>query len=260
MSLMRMKAILRADAFRRRFLADARRRLALRGKNFLDADGGPVALTPSMSDAPTAVAPQPSRVSRLLSLVRRLIDYGRLFASALQADPRQSDDSDIAAIVARITRGLLRAEALQARIVRNATHLDTGRKPRPVAHSRPSRTGPPETSDPRAGEDRPGQADQPAPVPPGLPTPEQIADLIQRQPIGAVIADICRDLGIRPNHPLWPELCQIIAKHGGSLTRLIIDILHDMRFWRPALSWLIAPAWPAPPRQSPALACTGPPT
>jgi hypothetical protein len=181
-----------------------------------------------MSDAPTAAAPQPSRVSRLLSLVRRLMDYGRQFASALQADPRQSDDSDIAAIVARITRGLLRAEALQARIVRNATHLDTGRKPRPVAPSRPSRTGPPETSDPR--------------VPPGVPTPEQIADLIQRQPIGAVIADICRDLGIRPNHPLWPELCQIIAKHGGSLTRLIIDILHDMRFWRPALSWLIAPA------------------
>jgi hypothetical protein len=82
---------------------------------------------------------------------------------------------------------------------------------------------------------------------------------INRQPIGAVIADICRDLGIRPNHPLWPELRQIvIIEHGCSLTRLIIDIIHDQRFWLVVLSGLIAPAWPTPPGQCLALACTGP--
>ena len=39
-----------------------------------------------------------------------------------------------------------------------------------------------------------------------LPTPEQIAATVRRQPIGAVFADICRDLGIPPSHPLWREL------------------------------------------------------
>ena len=144
------------------------------------------------------------------------------------------------------------AEALEARIVRSAAGLGAERKPRPAASRRRSRPPEPNVR-------QPDPADQSASALANLPTPEQIADLTKRRPIGVVIADICRDLGIRPNHPLWPELCQIIVKHGGSLTRLIVDIIQDMRFWRPAQSWLIAPTWPAPPRQSLALACTGPP-
>jgi hypothetical protein len=210
-----------------------------------------------MSDAPTAAAPPSSRVARLLSLVRNLIDYGRQLASALRGNPGQPSDDGIAAILARIGRGLLRAEALEARIARNAARLDAERQPRPATSRRASRAGSPEINVPQA-EKESGPADQSPPH--RLPTPEQIADRIKRQPIGAVIADICRDLGIAPNHPLWPELRKIIVEHGGSLTRLIIDMLHDMRFWRPALSWLIAPAWPAPPAQALALASTGPPT
>jgi hypothetical protein len=210
-----------------------------------------------MSDAPTAAAPPPSRVARLLNLVRNLIDYGRQFAGALRGNPGQPSDDGIAAILARIARGLLRAEALEARIVRNAARLDAERQPRPATSPRASRAGSPETNVPPA-EKESGPADQSPPT--RLPTPEQLADLIKRQPIGVVIADICRDLGIAPNHPLWPELRQIIVEHGGSWTRLIIDMLHDMRFWRPALSWLIAPAWPAPPAQALPLASTGPPT
>jgi len=211
-----------------------------------------------MSDAPTAAAPQPGRVARLLSLVRQLIDYGKQFAATLRTNPVQHGGSDIAAILARITRGLLRAEALEARISRNAARLDADRKPRPAASRRTPHPAQHETNVPQADEGRPGPTNQSAPV--RDPTPEQIAALIQRQPVGAVIADICRDLGIRPNHPLWPELRQIIVEHGGSVTRLIIDILHDRHFWRPVLDWLVAPAWPAPPQQLPALAGTGPPT
>jgi hypothetical protein len=85
-----------------------------------------------------------------------------------------------------------------------------------------------------------------------LPTPEQIAAEVRRRPIGAIIADICRDLGIMPSHPLWRKLQLVIIRHGGSLARLVKDIL-DRAFPRPAS------AWPAAPLQSPAASGAGPP-
>jgi hypothetical protein len=39
-----------------------------------------------------------------------------------------------------------------------------------------------------------------------MPTAEQIAAEVRRRPIGAVIADICRDLRILPSHPLWRDI------------------------------------------------------
>ena len=57
-----------------------------------------------------------------------------------------------------------------------------------------------------------------------LPTPEQIAAKVRRQPIGAVIADICRDLGIGPSHPLWGELRALIEQYDGDYERLLFDI------------------------------------
>jgi hypothetical protein len=94
-----------------------------------------------MSDAPQAIpasppdpaagAPKESRVGRLLTLVRRLIDYGRDLAASLQqqgaaAIPRQCHfgTTDLALILARITQGLHRAQALEERITRNAARLD----------------------------------------------------------------------------------------------------------------------------------------
>jgi hypothetical protein len=41
--------------------------------------------------------------------------------------------------------------------------------------------------------------------------------VVRRRPVGAVIADICRDLGILPSHPLWRELSEAIIRLGGSL-------------------------------------------
>jgi hypothetical protein len=82
-----------------------------------------------MSDAPQAAEPQPSRVTRLLCLVRKLIDYGRELADTLRRNPGPLSAGDIAAILARITRGLQRAEALEARIVSNADRLNAKRRP-----------------------------------------------------------------------------------------------------------------------------------
>ena len=74
-------------------------------------------------------------------------------------------------------------------------------------------------------------------------TPEQIAAAVRRRPIGAVIADICRDLGILPSHPLWPELSKAVVRHGGSLVTLLKDILTQATHGF-AQHW--AAAWPLP--------------
>jgi hypothetical protein len=105
--------------------------------------------------------PKPSRAGRLLGLVRRLIDYGKELAASLHqraaTDPRAVVRSfgvcDLALIVLRIKRGLLRANALEARLVQNAARLDAGRTPRsaPTEHNpRPARPAVPRTEDPNA--------------------------------------------------------------------------------------------------------------
>jgi hypothetical protein len=209
-----------------------------------------------MSAAETALDPKPSRVSGLLGLVRQLIDYGRQLAATLRGNPHPFGASDIALILARITRGLLRAEALEARIIRTAARLDAEPAPPRAASHRQMRPARPTAARP-AGTD---VALIPAPgLDPGisLPTPEQIAAEVRRRPIGAVIADICRDLGILPSHPLWRELQHAIIRYDGNLANLVEDFL-DRAFQRPAPAWPFTPL-PAPALQSPAPAGTGPP-
>ncbi len=93
---------------------------------------------------------RPSRAERLLGLVRKLIDYGRELAATLHQ--RAAADllsvacnfgtRDIALILASITRGLLRARALEARLVRSAARLD----------AEPRRRDPPAQRKPRSGQ------------------------------------------------------------------------------------------------------------
>ena len=193
-----------------------------------------------MSATEAAIDPKPCRSGRLLSLVRQLIDYGKQLAATLRSTPHPFGTGDIALILARITRGLLRAEALEARIIRTATRLDAEpARPRAPCHRSPS------TRLAAAG----------TTLELCLPTPEQIAAEVRRRPIGAVIADICRDLGIRPDHPLWRELSDLIIYYGGNLANLVKDILSRARQRRASL-W--PPAPPAPSPQSPAPAGTGP--
>jgi len=201
-----------------------------------------------------------SRFGRLVGLVRKLIDYGRELATTLQRRATTTDlaaitlpfgTSDIALILARITRGLQRANALEARVAELAA--------RPAAPSTPSRT--PAQRTPRAPQPASaGPSDEANPRLAVLPTPEQIAAEVRRRPIGAVIADICRDLGIMPSHPLWRELSLVINRHGGSLARLFKDIC-DRVFPIPAPGGSIAMsgALPAVFPPSPAAAGTGPP-
>src|SRR5271165_3633887 len=121
--------------------------------------------------AATPVASPVSRFRRVLDVVRKLIDYGKELATTLQQ--RAATDlaavtfpfgtRDIGLILALITRGLLLADALEARVVALAA--------RPAAPSRPARAPAPRAPRPEAA--RPTREADPRLA--LLPTPEQIA-------------------------------------------------------------------------------------
>jgi hypothetical protein len=210
------------------------------------------AATPTVAHDP-APAETPGRFARVLDVVRRLIDYGKELAAAVLQRTEKIDfaaracnfgTNDVRLIIARITQGLLRAQALEARLEGIAPRLDA--KPGAVPSQRQPRAAP-----------TPRQLEANASPLAHLPTPERIAAEVRRKPIGAVVADICRDLGILPSHPLWRELREAIMHHGGSLARLVSDIL-DQPYppgWHPDM-----PAgWPPPATPSRAPGGTGPP-
>jgi hypothetical protein len=215
----------------------------------------PTSSTPTSPGPTAAETDTPTRAGRLLSLVRKLIDYGRELAASLCQHSETTDlrplmrafgTRDIARILARITCGLLRAQALEDKVLHNAARLDAPPQPnsQPAASTRsPSAPRPPR--DRQLGPDL---------APLDLPTPEQIAAKVRCQPIGAVIADICRDLGICPNHPLWRELQALIDEYRGNYASLVIEILD-----RPSIT-LFASEPTASPTNPPTPACaTGPP-
>jgi hypothetical protein len=197
--------------------------------------------------ATSADQPKPSRSRRLLDLVGKLIDYGRELAATLQqraaTDPlavRHSfGTTDLVLILLRIRRGLLRAQALEARLEHAAPRLDAPRKPRAAPTRRrpsPARHAAAPAEDPNA--------------PIELPTEAEIAAWVRRRPIGAVMAGICSDLGILCGHPLWREIERAIIAEGGSSFRLVMEIIDRG-------ARLIAEAWfPSTP---PAPAGAGPP-
>jgi hypothetical protein len=221
---------------------------------FMSAE--PTSFTPIAPGPTTAESDTPSRAGRLLSLVRNLIDYGRERAASLSQHSGTMDlapvmrafgTRDIARILARITCGLLRAQALEDKVLHNAARLDTDPQPNPPPAAS---TRSPSAPRPPGGRQQLG----PDLAPLSLPTPEQIAAKVRCQPIGAVIADICRDLGICPNHPLWRELQELIREHRGNYTSLAIEILDRPWLFR---SESVSTAQPTNP---PTPACaTGPP-
>jgi hypothetical protein len=162
--------------------------------------------------------------------------------------------SDIALILARIAQGLHRAGLLAEKIARTAARLDAAPQPKSASPPRARRALPSEAQLPSP---RPAQTQQPTTPDPrlaNLPTPEQIAAKVRRQPIGAVLADICRDLGIKPSQPLWDELHRAINEYGGNYIRLVMDRLNQAF----PLAHVIA-RLKAKPAAPPEPAGTGPP-
>ena len=182
--------------------------------------------------ATTSDLPKPSRSGRLLALVRRLIDYGTQLAATIRARPADADPidlrvfftADVALILARIKQGLLRAGLLQEKIARVAPRLDA--EPRPNAPSPRAPRAPCEAQPPSPRRSLAGAASF-NPTLANLPTAEEIAARVRRQPIGAVLADICRDLGLYPAHPLWHELHRAINEFGGNWGRMALEHLNQ---------------------------------
>jgi hypothetical protein len=233
----------------------------------LAAVHGLVALMPAAAnpfDPTTPPGPWPPSsdrrggLARLLGLVRKLIDYGKELATTLQArglTDRPAGASacfgtrDIALILSRIAVALLRADALEARLLRSAARPD----PKPCPPRAPSQRAP------NAARRKAEPDDEPDPFLARLPTTAQIAAEIRRRPIGAVLIDICRDLGIMADHPLWRELHPAIIFYGGGFAAFFKDICERaFASWRQPTS-----ALDAPPASSPPLslepAATGPP-
>jgi hypothetical protein len=209
-------------------------------------------------DRPAIGADAPSRTGRLLGLVRALIDYGRQLATTLQQRTSATNLADvtmhfgtidIGEILARITRGLLRAAALETRL--------TGRLAREQAA--PAAPSIPSPRQPRAARPVDRSASTANPRLARLPTPEDIAAEVRRRPIGAVIADICRDLGIVPSHPLWRELPLAIIANGGNLATLVKDILQRLFPYPINPPATVHPAGPAPDLSFALTPGTGPP-
>ena len=210
----------------------------------------------------------PAALGRVLTLIRKLIDYGKQLADTVQqraAAPgfallvKPFGTADLAAILARITSGLRRAAALEATLIRRAARgrdltpspirMPAVRRPRLARQVAPPDAQPePQPADPT---ENPRLA--------RLPTEEEIAAEVRRRPVGAVIADICRDLGIVPSQldrAFWHELCHAIIAYGGSLAGFLANL--RKRLFAFGSADPAAPLWPAAPPRSPAPA-TRPP-
>jgi hypothetical protein len=209
-------------------------------------------------DRPATGADATSRTGRLLNLVRALIDYGRQLAATLQQRTAATNLADvtmhfgtidIGEILARITRGLIRAAALETRL--------SSRLARQQAAS--AAASAPSPRQPRAARPVDRSASVADPGLARLPTPEDIAAEVRRRPIGAVIADICRDLGIMPSNPLWRELSLAIIDNGGNLATLVKDILQRVFPFPINPPAAVHPATPAPYLPFAGTPGTGPP-
>ena len=224
---------------------------------------------PSPGPTPTPEPPRATpRIGRVLSLLRRLIDFGRQLAANAQARAATPDfariawpfgTADLAAILARITGALRRAAALEAKLsLRAARGRDLVVPPIRVAAARTPRAA--RQSAP------PGVAAAPLPADPAqdprlarLPTEAEIAAELRRRPLGAVIADICHDLGIMPGaltREFWDEIVHAIVIYGGSLVGFVTKVNKLAPGFGPGND--SDPLWAVEPQRIPAPA-TGPP-
>ncbi len=181
---------------------------------------------------------EPGRIGRALSVVRKLITYGKQLVGTLSQRAIAATEvysitldfgtTDLAEIIARIARALDLAAALEDRLVSRAAQPERT-PPANLPSDRQPRAAPPgvPATPPAAARD-----DDAKPCLAGLPTAEDLAAQFRRRPIGAVIADICRDLGIKPYHPLWRELSWAILDNGGNVSELLKHIFkRDSQFF-----------------------------
>jgi len=167
---------------------------------------------------------QPTPSMLLLTVVRGLFALGTAWLGIAQrGNPRLAvqytmfqrfGTKHIALIVARLQRGLAIAAALEERILRRAKQIDSER-PQPAPRTPPEEPPARAERKPRLTRDQDDAA-----LLLGVPSAAEIAEMVRRKPIGRVLEDICRDIGLEPADPGWNDLVFALCAHGGDIDRV----------------------------------------
>jgi hypothetical protein len=174
----------------------------------------------------------PEGIAAVLAILRILLAYGSHLQATLEHRATARSFSTIAqffgtacvpAILARLSRGILRAMALErvllARAARGRDLVASGPRwpTQRVAQPALQAAEPPPPPKPR-----PVRAELPE-----FPTLEQLETEIRRRPIGHAIADICRDLGVSPclcEGSFWNALYDAITWYRGNFHKYYGEI------------------------------------
>ena len=187
-----------------------------------DASDTPPVLEAGPQDRPV----EASRSSRLLTLIRGMIALGHALLATLDrpmGDRGRRDTllrfgtRNLDLIVARILRGIAIAQALEQRILRIARRMDKPREPGLAA----VRTSGGRAKKPASW----SQEDDDAGLLAELPTVEEIAERVRKQPIASVIEDICRDLCIDASDPLFQDVMDALGLCGTRIVRVLDKVL-----------------------------------
>ena len=179
----------------------------------------------------------PKNIAQLLYVVRILLEFGRHLAATLESRAARPGFSLIArpfgtanlpVILAHLTRGIMRAIALESLLLkRAATGRDLEIKPPRLPSPRnTARTygSVEQQSDQMIAE----RAEHDGPIDPGrLPTMKEIEAEVLSRPPGRTIADICRDLGVISafcTRDFWDAVMLALACYDGSMLTLLEDM------------------------------------
>jgi hypothetical protein len=181
----------------------------------------------SPSTEPTelpSLRPPPRRTPavELCALLSAIICLAQELIASLPTLPhvdiaRRFGTLDFKLIMARITRALMMAEALDNHVARFAKRIDNPRPPR----TNTSKSARASAKRPRFSWEKDNAA-----LLAGLPTAAEIAEQIRRRPIAAVLADICRDLGLAAEDRAYYRIMEEVVSRRGSLRK--------MNDWAPA--------------------------
>ncbi|HET8995210.1 MAG TPA: hypothetical protein VFN42_00945 [Acetobacteraceae bacterium] len=205
----------------------------------------------------------PERIGRLLILVQLLIGYGKTFAGILRqqvvtpwnglASQARFGTSGTARLLLRIGRALKLAAMPGSRLRRRTAAGPDVRTPLEVAPVQPRCFAHRSTTNSaRRAAVRGAVLDNLSDV--GLPSEGQIAAMIRRGRAGAIVAALCRDLGLVPavvREQQWKDLCGAAVRFGDNFDRRIRGAM-----WRIGVSMTAAPA-AREPRSGCALECAG---
>ncbi len=206
--------------------------------------------TPDRTGEPVAAATIPQRLAALLHVVRVLLGHGRRLVETV---PERAANVEFAAlagvcgtynlatILARLQRGILRAMALERYLLARAlkgreigfVYARERRQAKPAAE--------PSEGEPASGEaanDVPGGRAEPAQPGDGekapkrpafdpddlrIPTPEELDAEVRRRPLGRTVLAICLDLAVIPSFctgPFWNQISDTLMNYGGSFPTL----------------------------------------